>query len=206
MVWASVSVDCVAHTLMTYTHVSFGTYHNPQIRWSAPSDTDPACIPSVPDECGVSTLLADWVMCYELWPNANNPAPLVVDYRACDARLEAAGAESAFGVYMTPLIAPSVPRLAEWEVARLIRYRAEGNPTRPTGWGSVIVTDAEWDALVAVIDTELHSRYCGRRHDHRAAGRLVDRLDSSRRVQPRRASSLDLDSEHSTRLPLSMWL
>ena len=154
-------VDCVAHTLMTYTHVSFGTYHNPHIRFSAPSDTDPGCIPSVPDECGVSTLLADWVMCYELWPNANNPAPLVVDYRACDTRLVEAAADSAFGRYMAPLIAPSVPSLVEWQVASLIRHRAEGNPTRPTGYGTVIVTDAEWDALVAVIDPHLHSRYCG---------------------------------------------
>ena len=154
------TLDCLAHADTTASVVYDRSWPNPDARWSAPTDTDPDCLPSIPDECGDASLLADWTMCYALWPNANNPAPLVVDYRACDARLEAA-ADYSFGAYMAPLIAPSVPHLTEPQVAFLIRHRAEGNSTRPTGYYLAGVTDADWDAVVAAINPHLHSRYCG---------------------------------------------
>ena len=154
---------CFAHADTTARVVYDYSWPNPVVRWSAPTDTDPGCLPSVPDECGVASLLADWTMCYSLWPNANNPAPLVVDYRACDARMEEATGSS-FAAYLTPLIASSLPNLTETRIAYLIQHRTAGNSNRPrpvyAGW-PYTDTQADWDALVAIIDLQLGSRYCG---------------------------------------------
>ena len=134
-------------------------YANEFSRWSAPTDTDPGCVPLIPDECDTAAMLADWSMCYALWPNTTSPAPLVVDYRACDARQEAAGSDgTAFAAYLMPLIASSLPSLTESQVAYLIRRRVAGNSTRPV-W-PYTYTQADWDAAVAAIDPQLHSRYC----------------------------------------------
>ena len=143
-----------------YIQWYYNSYPSAWVRWSAPTDTDPACVPSIPDECGDSARLADWSMCYALWPNTTSPAPLVVDYLACDARQEAAGSDSAaFAAYLTPLIASSLPSLTKSQVAHLTRHRAAGNSTRPA-WPYNTYTQADWDAAVAVIDPQLHSRYC----------------------------------------------
>ena len=60
--------------------------------WNAPTDTDPDCIPAVPDDCLEATLLHG-ALCYSVWPHHANPAPLVVDYRACDERFDAFDAD-----------------------------------------------------------------------------------------------------------------
>ena len=60
--------------------------------WNAPTDTDPDCIPRVADECLAASLLYG-ALCYAVWPHDANPAPLVVDYRACDERFDAFDAD-----------------------------------------------------------------------------------------------------------------
>ena len=146
-------------------------YVNEFSRWSAAAATDPACVTSVPDECGDSTMLEAWSMCYALWPNTADPAPLVVDYRACDARNDAALTDrGAFGDYLLPLISPAIlashPRLTEADVDSMISRRLAGHDTRPSYWGPPLYittypfTEDEWDAVVAATDAALHDRYC----------------------------------------------
>ena len=81
--------DTTLTSTITYIQWYWNSYPSEVTRWSAPVDADPACVPSIPDGCSDASMLVDWSMCYALWPNATNPAPLVVDYRACDERLEA---------------------------------------------------------------------------------------------------------------------
>ena len=56
--------------------------------WSSTAATDPGCIPALAMTCESGSLQA-WQMCYAVWPQTSNPAPLVVEYRACDDRLDA---------------------------------------------------------------------------------------------------------------------
>ena len=117
--------------------------------WSSAAATDPDCAPALTTTCEASTL-ATWQMCYAVWPRSANPAPLVVDYRACDARRQAAVSDSsAFAEYLAPLVAP-VPE-------HLVRHRVAGNSYRPWPY---TYTEAEWEAAIAAVDAHLHDRYC----------------------------------------------
>ena len=158
---SSVSAGCVAGTDTTTTRpLTQSQWYPSEVReWSSAAATDPGCEPSIPDECDDSTQLAEWSLCYALWPDTANPAPLTVDYRACDVRLEAARSDvTAFAQHLLPYVAPSLPQLTESEILHLIRHRAAGNSSRP-GYPHTY-TQAQWEAAVAVIDPQLHSRYC----------------------------------------------
>ena len=156
--------DCVAttdtiHSLyLGYGTPSTGDYPTTLNVWSSAADTDPGCVPSVPDDCSDAAMLADWSMCYSLWPNAANPAPHVVDYRVCDARREAARSDTAFTEHLAPFVAPAVPHLSDSQVAHLIGHWLAGNVGRPI-WG-YSYTPADWDAVVAAADAQLGARYC----------------------------------------------
>ena len=57
-------------------------------RWTAPDVDVPGCAPDIDGGCDAAAL-ADWSLCYALWPTSASPDPLVVDYEACDARRDA---------------------------------------------------------------------------------------------------------------------
>ena len=151
--------DTVEATRITSYQWLHDTYPDEIVRWSAPVDTDPACIPSSPAECSDVAMLQDWSMCYALWPNAANPDPLIVDYRVCDSRQEAARSDrTAFSEYMAPFVAPVVPHLIDSQVEHLIRHRLAGNSGSPA-W-PYYYDLADWNAVVAAVDAQLGARYC----------------------------------------------
>ena len=82
--------DCVAHadtthtTTITQQQATSNTYPATLGLWSSAAASDPDCVPAE-----TPCTSPGWWMCYSLWPETADPAPLVVDYRACDARFDA---------------------------------------------------------------------------------------------------------------------
>lgn len=75
------------------------SYPGSVARWSAADASDAGCLPQVAAGCRAATL-ADWSLCYSLWPATTGPQQLDLSYRACDERHDAftgdrAGAEAA---------------------------------------------------------------------------------------------------------------
>ena len=144
------TTDTTHATQITSSQAAWDSYPATVRTWSSAAATDPDCAPALTTTCEASTLAA-WQMCYAVWPRSANPAPLVVDYLACDARREAAASDtSAFAEYLAPLVAPVNEHL--------VRHRAAGNSNRP-GY-PYTYTEAEWEAAIAAVDPHLHDRYC----------------------------------------------
>ena len=73
---------------ITSSQAYWDSYPDSVALWGAADASDPGCLPQVAAGCQAATL-ADWSLCYSLWPATSGPKQLDVAYRACDERLDA---------------------------------------------------------------------------------------------------------------------
>ncbi len=73
---------------ITSSQAYWDSYPGSVARWAAADASDPGCLPQVAAGCQAATL-ADWSLCYSLWPATSGPQQLDVAYRACDERFDA---------------------------------------------------------------------------------------------------------------------
>ena len=73
---------------ITSSRAYWDSYPDSVALWGAADASDSGCLPQVAAGCQAATL-ADWSLCYSLWPATSGPQQLGVAYRACDERLDA---------------------------------------------------------------------------------------------------------------------
>lgn len=73
---------------ITSSQAYWDSYPDSVALWGAADASDSGCLPKVAPGCRTATL-ADWSLCYSLWPATSGPQQLDVAYRACDERLNA---------------------------------------------------------------------------------------------------------------------
>ena len=73
---------------ITHSQAYWDSYPDSVALWSAADAPDPGCLPQVAESCQAATL-ADWSLCYSLWPADSGPQQLDIAYRVCDERFDA---------------------------------------------------------------------------------------------------------------------